>query len=202
MSSYFTQNLQEDEIVVKMIRKHPIGSLKWFIIGLVLIVLPFALIKYLLASGWGTLIFVALIILALLYAFLAFLRWYFDSVIITDRRVINIDQKGIFQREVREIAYDKIGDVGYGVKGVLATSLNFGSLTLTLTDEKIILEKLPKPGQLAETLKNLITHYHKEHGKGEMTATDLVKIIQKASGEKEDEDTESHSEDETEENEE
>lgn len=180
MSNYFTQNLQEDEIVVKMIRKHPIGSLKWFIIGLVLIIIPFALIKYLLASGWGTLLFVALIIIALLYAFLAFLRWYFDSVIITDRRVINIDQKGIFQREVREVAYDKIGDVGYSVKGFLATSLNFGSITLTLADEKIKLEKLPRPGQLAETLKNLIAHYHEEHGKQELSATDFVKIVQQA----------------------
>lgn len=60
-----------------------------------------------------------------------FMEWtdyYLDLWIITDRRIIDVEQKGFFHREVTSFAYNQIQDITVETKGLLETFLKFGTL--------------------------------------------------------------------------
>ena len=67
----------------------------------------------------------------LLAGFLMRFHDYYLSVqIITTQRIIDIDQKGLFGREVNELQFDKIEDVTHKQNGLLATIFNFGDVVV------------------------------------------------------------------------
>lgn len=67
-----------------------------------------------------------LIILAFL--FLVWMEYYLDMWIITTTRIIDIEQRGLFSREVSEIPLSSVEDVTIDVEGVIETFLKFGTL--------------------------------------------------------------------------
>lgn len=63
-----------------------------------------------------------------IFGFLIWIDYYFDIWIITSKRIINIEQKGLFMRKVSELTYDKVQDVTTSVNGVIPTIINFGDV--------------------------------------------------------------------------
>lgn len=61
-----------------------------------------------------------------LFFFNAFLDHYLDIWIVTNKRIINIEQKGLFSRMVSEQKLNKVQDVTSQVKGFIPTFLNYG----------------------------------------------------------------------------
>jgi len=60
-----------------------------------------------------------------------FVRWtnyYLDVWYITPKRIIAIDQKGLFRREVTDLRFEKIQDVTSEISGIIGTLLSFGNL--------------------------------------------------------------------------
>ena len=136
--------LEPDEKILKTVRKH------WFVIvgelfgSFVLLVTPFfflvliaifpdaltkfhvnffnhaALISYFIA-GWS--------VLSLMSAFMIWTHYYLDLWIITDRRIILIDQITFFNRNVSIFRLERLQDIEFTIKGILPTLLNFGTLT-------------------------------------------------------------------------
>lgn len=70
-----------------------------------------------------------------IYAFLIWIDYYFDLWIITNHRIVNIEQKGMFTRKVSETTYGKVQDITTNVSGMLPTMLNFGDLTVQTAGE-------------------------------------------------------------------
>jgi len=71
------------------------------------------------------------------------LLWYFTNYILTNQRLIVIDQEGIFNKEVKELQLDRILDITYEQKGMAANMAHYGTLhvigiglTLDLYDVK------------------------------------------------------------------
>lgn len=71
-----------------------------------------------------------------IYGFLIWVDYYFDIWIITSERVINIEQKGMFTREVSELRYAKIEDITTEVKGFLPTIINYGDVRIQTAAEE------------------------------------------------------------------
>lgn len=67
--------------------------------------------------------------------FLQWTNYYLDVWYITDRRIIDIQQKGIFHREVSNLPFDKIQDITVEVRGIVATFLKFGDLKVQTASE-------------------------------------------------------------------
>ncbi|MEK7514307.1 MAG: PH domain-containing protein [Patescibacteria group bacterium] len=68
-----------------------------------------------------------------------FIRWtdyYLDVWYVTDRRVIEIEQHGFFNRHVSSMPFDKIQDITIETKGIFATLLNFGDLKVETAGDK------------------------------------------------------------------
>ncbi len=63
-----------------------------------------------------------------LFFWLAWTDYYLDVWIITDKRIIDVEQKGIFNREISTFYYERVQDVTVEIKGLLPTIMNFGNI--------------------------------------------------------------------------
>lgn len=61
--------------------------------------------------------------------------YYLDIWIVTDRRIVNIDQKGLFSREVSTLRIERIQDVTFEMNGVVETVLGFGDVHVQTAGE-------------------------------------------------------------------
>ncbi len=71
---------------------------------------------------WYTLLGVAA------YWFYAWIGWYYSVYIVTNERLIEIKQKGFFNRRFREYGLDKIQNINYHIKGFQAVIFQFGNI--------------------------------------------------------------------------
>jgi len=67
--------------------------------------------------------------------FLTLTDYLLDVLIITDRRVFEIEQHGLFKRESSTFRIDRIQDVTVEVKGIIATFLDFGDIHIHTAGE-------------------------------------------------------------------
>ena len=97
-----------------------------------------------------------LILLIWLFFFFLWIDVWFDVWIITNRRIINIEQKGLFVREISELQIDKIQDVTSEVIGVIPSILNYGNVSVQTAGEKDHFEFYQVPDPTG--IKNIISH--------------------------------------------
>jgi uncharacterized membrane protein YdbT with pleckstrin-like domain len=71
----------------------------------------------------------------LMILFIQWTNYYLNVWYITEKRIIDVVQKGIFHREVSSIRFDKIQDITVDVNGVIATFLNFGDVDVQTASE-------------------------------------------------------------------
>jgi len=135
--------LEADEEVLKVLRKH------WFIIVTELFavfcmfLIPFFLL-FVIALFPNTLNFLSLEIdnlpalvsyglaawslIVLMSGFAIWTHYYLDLWIITDRRIILVDQIHFFNRNVSMIRLERLQDINVSVSGIIPTLLNFGTI--------------------------------------------------------------------------
>ncbi|HMO78128.1 MAG TPA: PH domain-containing protein [Candidatus Paceibacterota bacterium] len=160
--------LEKDEIILKLIRKH------WFIIGIelfgivLMMILPFLLILItsffpeLLAFTIMTnppLVFYSLslwLLLSLILGFTVWTHYYLDLWVITDRRVITIDQVHFFNRKVSSFRLERLQDIKVSINGIIPTFLNFGTLraqTASALESNFMSTGLPDPREIQATIQ-------------------------------------------------
>ena len=88
----------------------------------------------------------------------AWLDYFLDVWIITNYRVINIEQRGMFDRAIAENKLFRIQDVLSEQKGIFPTFLNYGKINIQTagTKERIIFQQVPRPNYVAQELIKLI----------------------------------------------
>lgn len=113
-----------------------------------------------------------------IYAFLIWIDYYFDIWIITSERVINIEQKGLFMREVSELKFAKIQDVTAEVGGFFPTILNYGDVHVQTAgeEERFFFRQVPDP----YGTKNIIMDLQKRHDAEKVN--ELGEMIEKIKG--------------------
>jgi hypothetical protein len=94
------------------------------------------------------------------YAFFVWVDYYLDVWIITNERIVNIEQKGFFNRDISELEFSNIQDVTTEVTGFINTMLNFGDVYVQTAAERerFVFEQVPDP----YGIKGLIMQLHRE----------------------------------------
>lgn len=67
--------------------------------------------------------------------FINWTKYYLDVWYVTEKRIIAVDQRGIFNRGISNLRFDKIQDVTIDVKGFVATLLNYGNVKVQTAGE-------------------------------------------------------------------
>jgi len=88
---------------------------------------------------------------------IAILDFYFDIVIVTDRRVVDIDQEVLFYRKVAELDLEQIEDVSSINNGFLATVFNYGQVEVQTagSHENFIMNNVRYPREISAIALNL-----------------------------------------------
>jgi uncharacterized membrane protein YdbT with pleckstrin-like domain len=158
------QGQRENEVVLRVVHRHWFNiATHFFAIVLLVAVLfgSFSVFPLLFADWLGSdmsrliLFFQNSVILVLwIYAFLVWIDYFFDVWIITNERIINIEQKGLFVRSVSELKFARIQDVTTEVRGMLPTILNFGDVKVqTASDDDFFLfRQVPDPYHVKDVI--------------------------------------------------
>jgi len=145
---------KQSEQIEMMLRRHPLTFVPKIVLFLVLIavrfIFPILFQETLLQNPfWGVVLFLvgSIYLLLVLVLFLAqFIDYYLDVWIITNERIIDINQAGLFKRTVGELDLEKVQDAGSEIKGFFATFFNYGDVEIQTAgvEQKFKFFKVPK----------------------------------------------------------
>lgn len=91
------------------------------------------------------------------FFFILWLDYYLDAWIVTDERIINIAQRGFFNRDVSELKLMNIQDVTSEIIGVIPTLLNYGDIFVQTAAEKehFAFHQIPHPNRVKNVIIQL-----------------------------------------------
>jgi uncharacterized membrane protein YdbT with pleckstrin-like domain len=89
--------------------------------------------------------------------FLIWIDYYFDVWIITNLRIVNIEQNGLFNRSVSEMDFTRIQDVTTEVAGIIPTFLNYGDVAVQTAaeTERFLFRQVPNPYEIKDQIMQL-----------------------------------------------
>lgn len=93
-----------------------------------------------------------------IFCFVMFMDYWLDIFIITEKRIIDIDQTGIFSRTVSELRLNRIQDVTAQVKGFWQSMFDYGDVYIQTAGEieRFHFENIPHPNHLAKEILELV----------------------------------------------
>lgn len=107
-----------------------------------------------------------LVILIVLYPLWLLITWvslfyfwtdyYLDILIISNKRIIDIEQQGMFYREISSFPLENIQDITIDIPGIVATFLDFGNVKLQTASEKsnFIIPNAAHPEIVKQTIQD------------------------------------------------
>ena len=82
-------------------------------------------------------------------------NYYLDILTVTDRRLILINQKGLFRRNTASFRLERLQDINVEVHGLIATLLDFGTIhieTAGHSEEDFVAKNIPHPRDIKSTI--------------------------------------------------
>jgi len=166
-------SLDKDEHIIFQIRKH------WFVFAVkIAVIVLFALAPLLLVFVFKNLLvsivisngsLVALVcflystwlLILWLVSFIFWTDYFLDVWIVTDRKLVDVDQQGLFRREISILHLDKIQDVTSEVDGILATFINYGDIHVQTAGQQreFVIEHVPRPNEVRQRLNDALMRY-------------------------------------------
>lgn len=156
-----------NEHVVVLLRRHWTTlafAVMRFLLGALLPIILVGVLHYLFPDATvmpGTLAYVLFVLgLSLYYLFMllayfhSFIDYHLDIWVVTDERIVAVEQEGLFRRVTSELNIMNVQDVTSEVHGKLATFLNFGNVHIQTAGqrERFIFEEVPEPAHVAKII--------------------------------------------------
>lgn len=154
---------EENEYVIYIAHKH------WFIFATRLfVVIVMAIIPLILLLLIGlipsvdpvetakifTLFYSVYLLLMWIVAFVMWTDYYLDVLVVTNMRIMDIEQKGLFDREVSTIRFETIQEIGVEIEGLIPTFLSFGNLYIqtAATNREFSIDEIANPTLVKEII--------------------------------------------------
>lgn len=151
----------ENEKILILIREHPITQVPWLLntVGLLTIL---GLLNFILPQVFAAnqIIFLNLFgfFLILSYAWLSFLKWYFEVGLITNERILDIDFNSVLYKEVTVSKLENIQEITSQSGGYIRTLFNYGDVFILTAgaDVNIEVHNAPDPGLVVKLLNRFM----------------------------------------------
>jgi len=154
-----------DEVVIMLVRQSLVSVLRWIIISVIFFIIPFFLIPFLSALQYeGENVFNSIFILSFTlfwyialfgYVFQEFLNWYFEVLLVTNKKIIDIDKGAT---NISETFLNNIQDVTSKMSTVMGQVLNIGSIHIQTAAEREEFEfhLVDNPSTVRDTISDLV----------------------------------------------
>ena len=138
--------LDSDENIILEVRRHPIYII-FRIVALLSVDILILLSLYFLGYGAEKIVFFGdplmlfifisglVVLMAVISFFVFWTKYYFDYWVVTNKRIIDIEQIDFFHQNIAEITLDKVQDITVDVSGFLATMFGFGDISIQSAGE-------------------------------------------------------------------
>ena len=100
--------------------------------------------------------FLALILVGVLGFLYSYMLWYFSIYIVTNQRIRQISQRGLFKKSVVDLGLDKIQSISYGVNGIRAGLMGYGTIVLQTAVGDLVISMVKNSEKIYNDLQNLI----------------------------------------------
>ncbi len=164
------------EKVIYRLRRHPITFIPIIFLSLVLFLVPVALYFLVenlfptffqgpLAYPISVLIGSTYMLSMYLFFYVRFLDYYLDVWIVTNDRIIDIEQHGLFSRTTTELDLFRIQDVTVEMRGFFSTIFNYGRIHIKTAsiNTDIIFKNVSEPNKVREDLIHFADEDRKYH---------------------------------------
>ena len=167
--------LDKDEQIVYEVRRHPLVFYTEIATILFLAILPLIVyvvlgilnIKMNFLYGGGAIFVFSYSFWLLILLWTAEIFWtsyFLDIWIVTTKKIIDVEQEGLFGRRVAFLHLDKIQDITVVVRGLLPTLLKYGNISVQTAAQQgeFIINNIPHPKILHQKINEAIK-YNKEN---------------------------------------
>lgn len=150
-------NLRPGEEVIIILRPHWTRIVRNVCIGFVLLALPLPFLQLLLAHSWSAAGIALAWAVGLFLLFSAWYRWYFFTYVLTNQRIIAMNQESVFSQRVSEVAYEHIQEAEYAIRGIVATIFRYGDVRLTITGKEgvSVMTRLRYPDRIRDVIMEI-----------------------------------------------
>lgn len=147
---------RENEKVLFVFRRHVIAMRR----GFYSLLIPFALgsFPYLIMPDTFWLLWVSLggFVLGLVLFFYHWIGWYYSLFIVTNQRIQQTSQTGIFGKSVIDLSLSKIQNISYNIPGFSGEIFGFGTIVIQTYVGDLVIDKVDKPEEIYNKLQNAV----------------------------------------------
>ncbi|MCD4811015.1 hypothetical protein K8R14_00180 [bacterium] len=165
----FARKAQDEEVIL-VVRRHWIAYLAHVLLALIVLIVPLVLllVTHKISDTYGgtTLylgLFVVSVVISANILVTAFMQWYYNVSIITDKKIVALTVANVFQHDYIEILWRKVQDVSHDSVGPLSSMLDLGNMYIDTAGEGVdlTLTFVPCPRDVQDVIDNLVELTHK-----------------------------------------
>lgn len=116
-------------------------------------------------AAFITFYFFAWLILIWMLFFIAWTNYYLDILLVTNKRIIDIEQIGLFSRDVAELRLENIQDIKVEAVGIIQSFLKMGNLHIQTAgqNKEVSFKNIPNAYEVKNVISTQYDHVMKEH---------------------------------------
>jgi len=178
LSIYRLPNKLPGERVIKVVRRDFFILFKRMLMFILMAVLPFVFFYLMITANLqvlsGEMVYPIVVLgtsayylFIWLFFFFSFVDYYLDIWIITNRRIIDIEQRGFFSRIISEHKLFRIQDVTSEIHGAIPTMLKYGEVFVQTAGAKqrFQFHQVPDPHGIRDIVIKLVQKNRKQQAK-------------------------------------
>ena len=143
-----------NEEIVYVFRRHILTSIKGLFFLIFMAVIGF--FPQLMWSDNQMMVFVWMgaVIVGLLGMGYSYLLWYFSFYIVTNQRLRQTRQKGLFKKTVVDLSLENIQSASFGVPGLFGSMFDYGTILIQTGAGDLVLSMVSHPEKVYNEIEN------------------------------------------------
>ena len=142
------------EKVLFIFRRHFSTTRKGLFFLIIMTIVGFAPILIWRDTDWMVFVWMGFVLLGLLGWGYSYILWYFSLYVVTNQRLRQISQKGLFKKSVVDLGLDKIQSISYEVPGFFASMSGYGTILIQTMVGDLMISNVSKPEKVYNKLQN------------------------------------------------
>jgi len=87
-----------------------------------------------------------------------YIMWYFTIYLVTNQRIRQVTQRGIFGKDVVELRLSKIQNISYNIPGFTGEILGFGTIVIQTFVGDLVIRNVEHPEKTYNKLQNAVAN--------------------------------------------